>query len=346
MASVYFPSISKSSLAITKEADSKREERPILTFPPIRVGRVEEAAASALSSLAHPPRSIPISSDLAISRIEMEAAKIRLQRIFSSVKKEAKEKIFFSEVYTPSSSLYPFSVVIRSGSSQLLLGKDTYLFGIDFLKDDEAEELKTRKEFDLLDRVNRELLSATHNPKGIAAIVTMGSRRRDWGDRAKIPGIEWGDFRVPDFFDSKEKAERTIAILFEKTSSLEKKTFDCVVLEVPGFFPFPEKVYRIKKDSLDRRVPVEKWFERPFKLINEALLSSKACFVHCSKGVSRSPMVVAAYLMLHFSLTKKEALNLIEKNRPFINLNPLWDSLLDEFERAMQEQKHFDLIDF
>lgn len=44
--------------------------------------------------------------------------------------------------------------------------------------------------------------------------------------------------------------------------------------------------------------------------------------VHCLAGVSRSPTIVAAYLMFKKRLRYKEALAIIKQTRPFVNPNP------------------------
>jgi len=49
---------------------------------------------------------------------------------------------------------------------------------------------------------------------------------------------------------------------------------------------------------------------------------SGAVFVHCAAGISRSPTVVTAYLLLRsHASTPTEALSLIKKTRPFVSPN-------------------------
>jgi protein-tyrosine phosphatase len=44
--------------------------------------------------------------------------------------------------------------------------------------------------------------------------------------------------------------------------------------------------------------------------------------IHCLAGVSRSPTIVAAYLMYKRKWRYKQALALIKQTRPFVNPNP------------------------
>ncbi|ORY93969.1 protein-tyrosine phosphatase-like protein [Syncephalastrum racemosum] len=56
--------------------------------------------------------------------------------------------------------------------------------------------------------------------------------------------------------------------------------------------------------------------------IQDALSSNQRILVHCLAGVSRSPTVVAAYLMHQQRIHPKQALSIIKQNRPFVNPNP------------------------
>lgn len=60
----------------------------------------------------------------------------------------------------------------------------------------------------------------------------------------------------------------------------------------------------------------------------------KQVYVHCRNGVSRSGMVVAAYLMATRHLTRDEALALLRTRRPDVRPNPAFLPLLAEWERA------------
>lgn len=57
------------------------------------------------------------------------------------------------------------------------------------------------------------------------------------------------------------------------------------------------------------------------EFIDEAIEKGNI-LVHCLAGVSRSPTIVAAYLMYKKKLRYKEALAIIKQTRPFVNPNP------------------------
>ncbi len=48
---------------------------------------------------------------------------------------------------------------------------------------------------------------------------------------------------------------------------------------------------------------------------------SSNILVHCVAGLSRSPVVVAGYLMLRYKIQIHEAMNFITTKRPFVNPN-------------------------
>jgi atypical dual specificity phosphatase len=57
--------------------------------------------------------------------------------------------------------------------------------------------------------------------------------------------------------------------------------------------------------------------------------------VHCSAGISRSPMVVAAYLMKRKGMTLKSALGQIIRARPQVSPNPGFLQQLKEMEMEL-----------
>lgn len=62
-------------------------------------------------------------------------------------------------------------------------------------------------------------------------------------------------------------------------------------------------------------------FPQTTRFIEDALDSGGRVFVHCEQGISRSPTVVAAYLMKAERLHTVEALAYIRKRRPIIDPN-------------------------
>ncbi|KAI6160245.1 protein-tyrosine phosphatase-like protein [Pisolithus thermaeus] len=73
-------------------------------------------------------------------------------------------------------------------------------------------------------------------------------------------------------------------------------------------------------------------------LIDKALASKKGkgkILVHCSAGISRSPMVVAAYLMKRNGMTLKEALGQIIRVRPQVSPNAGFLQQLKDLEMEL-----------
>lgn len=56
-------------------------------------------------------------------------------------------------------------------------------------------------------------------------------------------------------------------------------------------------------------------------------------YIHCRAGCGRAPSMAAAYL-ISTGMSRKEALKLIKKTRPFISLNKNQRRVLDEFAKA------------
>lgn len=67
--------------------------------------------------------------------------------------------------------------------------------------------------------------------------------------------------------------------------------------------------------------PIYDVFERACAFIEDALTSGGAIYVHCLMGISRSPTLVAAYLMKHKVMKDDEALAFLVKRRPVVSPN-------------------------
>jgi Dual specificity phosphatase, catalytic domain len=63
----------------------------------------------------------------------------------------------------------------------------------------------------------------------------------------------------------------------------------------------------------------------------------RTTFVHCRQGVSRSGMVVTAYLMKKHGWTRDEAIDFIRTRRPQVRPNPAFMELLKEWEKELRE---------
>jgi hypothetical protein len=78
------------------------------------------------------------------------------------------------------------------------------------------------------------------------------------------------------------------------------------------------------------RQPISDVFEQTTNFIRSALQSGGTMYVHCLMGMSRSPTLVAAYLITEKGMTDEEALNYLQSVRPIVDPN-------DGFRKALTE---------
>lgn len=63
-------------------------------------------------------------------------------------------------------------------------------------------------------------------------------------------------------------------------------------------------------------------FERCHAFIESAMARGKRVLVHCLAGISRSPTIVCAHLMLKYGMNAIGALDAVRRARPFVEPNP------------------------
>lgn len=83
--------------------------------------------------------------------------------------------------------------------------------------------------------------------------------------------------------------------------------------------------------------PIGDYFDSAIAFIDGALQQGNAVYVHCYVGVSRSPTIVAAYLIKQRQLTTEQALKYISERRPCIDPNPGFRAALRHFELKQNE---------
>jgi Dual specificity phosphatase, catalytic domain len=77
---------------------------------------------------------------------------------------------------------------------------------------------------------------------------------------------------------------------------------------------------------------VSEHFTEAFAVIEEARSKGGACLVHCNKGMSRSAILVLAFLVAHCNLSAVSALQLLQQKRPAVSPNPGFLSQLLQLE--------------
>jgi hypothetical protein len=74
------------------------------------------------------------------------------------------------------------------------------------------------------------------------------------------------------------------------------------------------------------------WLQEQVEFIETEREAGRAVFVHCRNGVSRSGMVVVAYLMALHGWSRDETLTFVRSRRPMVRPNPAFMRLLREWE--------------
>jgi dual specificity phosphatase 12 len=68
--------------------------------------------------------------------------------------------------------------------------------------------------------------------------------------------------------------------------------------------------------------PIAAHFDHTYHTIDAALKKKEPILVHCMMGISRSPSIVANYLMRRFGYDADAALAFLKAKRRFVNPNP------------------------
>jgi len=94
-------------------------------------------------------------------------------------------------------------------------------------------------------------------------------------------------------------------------------------------------------DPIPDRAPAPglDWLRKQVDFVAAQRKAGRTVFVHCRAGISRSTMVVTAYLMQKHHWTRDRALEFVRSKRPIVQPNPAFMDLLLEWERALKEKK-------
>lgn len=91
---------------------------------------------------------------------------------------------------------------------------------------------------------------------------------------------------------------------------------------------FDDAVHNLKLENyrylptIDDEAPALEAIEQGVEFIQQILDSGGKVYIHCAGGVGRAPTMCAAYLIRQ-GMQMDEALGLIRKTRPFIQLSPV-----------------------
>lgn len=118
------------------------------------------------------------------------------------------------------------------------------------------------------------------------------------------------------------------------------ETKKCGIENILNVTREPDSTYMSMPQGANwKEIPVEdntktdiaKYFPETYAFIDQALKQGKV-LVHCEQGISRSPTVVAAYLMKKWVMSADEALKFIASKRPSINPNPSFINQLKNYQ--------------
>ncbi|MEZ6141778.1 MAG: dual specificity protein phosphatase [Zavarzinella sp.] len=81
--------------------------------------------------------------------------------------------------------------------------------------------------------------------------------------------------------------------------------------------------------------PTLEWLRGQVQFIKNQRAAKRTVYVHCMNGVSRSGMVVVAYLMARNQWSRDQAIAQVRTKRPGLRPNPAFLQLLLEWEQAI-----------
>ncbi len=107
--------------------------------------------------------------------------------------------------------------------------------------------------------------------------------------------------------------------------------------EIADPYKVETHVWESIKDSMP--APSIDWLRKQVKFIDEQRQAGKTVYVHCRNGVSRSGMVVVAYVMFKDKLPRDKALAQVRSKRPITRPNPAFMERLAEWDRVLESDK-------
>ena len=90
------------------------------------------------------------------------------------------------------------------------------------------------------------------------------------------------------------------------------------------------------KDDVD--FDIMRFFDQSNEFINNVRTKGGSILVHCKLGLSRSPTIIAAYLVKYFGFNVNSALTFIRKKRPKISPNQGFIEQLQEYENTFKKR--------
>jgi hypothetical protein len=99
------------------------------------------------------------------------------------------------------------------------------------------------------------------------------------------------------------------------------------------------EVYRWEAIADSSPAPSVEWLRHMVEFIDKQRQAGLVTYVHCRNGVSRSGMVITAYLMFKNHWSRGEALAFVRTKRPIVRPNPAFMERLAEWEHELHAQR-------
>lgn len=155
---------------------------------------------------------------------------------------------------------------------------------------------------------------------------------------AKDPKLDW-TWRVlqePKFLDMHEVSPGLFLTSFfgMTKEAIQGNGITWIVnatIELPKFKPFKDKTLRIPVTD-DRSSDINPFLEHAADAIHELISHKEKVVVHCQAGVSRSTVIVLAYLIKWHKMSLRSAYNMVYNKRPVIRPNTTFLHALVKFE--------------
>lgn len=167
------------------------------------------------------------------------------------------------------------------------------------------------------------------NPCTFATIITvcpLNACTMDFMDEKGHPLCRMPSKDFEEAFANKVKWLKVGELSLDQPEDWESIVHDCTFLQrdptEPTLMDTEEAVlkacYAAKKEKI-RGLDVNQWLEPTFREIDEAVLRGRPTLVHCQAGRSRSPTLLAAYLIKRCRVSPAQAINFLRSIRACVD---------------------------
>lgn len=104
---------------------------------------------------------------------------------------------------------------------------------------------------------------------------------------------------------------------------------------VNGAYPeYPSDfTYNIIHINDDTWLSIDAHFDECIKFIEKSQLNNGKILIHCMYGISRSPVIIAAYLIKKYKMSTQNAINMIKNKKQNVNPNEGFLNQLRKYEK-------------